>query len=112
MALAAGWWWEHQKQYRRVSDLLQSILPTKRRKVHSTEVKRKQSNLNVFSGGYYLPSCCIFETIKKEPLCFFSLLLVLYAVLIIDAPVIQSLIVRSSYIQAIPVNECFEVRLL
>lgn len=112
MALAAGWWWEHQKQYRRVSDLLQSILPTKRRKVHSTEVKRKQSNLNVFSGGYYQPSCCIFESIKEEPLCFFSLLLVLYAILIIDAPVIHSLIVRSSYIQAIPVNECFEVRLL
>lgn len=42
----------------------------------------------------------------------FSLLLVLYAILIIDAPVIQSLIVRSSYIQAIPVNECFQVRLL
>lgn len=71
MALAAGWWWEHQKQYRRVSDLSLSILPTKRRKVHSTEVKRKQSNLNVFSGGYYLPSCCIFETIKEEPLSFF-----------------------------------------
>lgn len=49
----------------------------------------------------------------NRSLCvFFSLLLVLYAILIIDAPVIQSLIVRSSYIQAIPVNECFEVRLL
>lgn len=54
----------------------------------------------------------VFLKLLKWRLCFFSLLLVLYAILMMDAPVIQSLIVRSSYIQAIPVNECFEVRLL